>query len=98
MKFYHVDNKGKNAKSHWLIAKDEADAMRIASTQPGKPTNLRELPPEKNIPKLLAEGKTGLLGMKVNMMSGKDFIGYISGKKTEPTKQPDEPWFIYLEV
>jgi len=33
MKFYHVDNIGKGAKSHWLIAKDETDAIRIASTE-----------------------------------------------------------------
>jgi len=31
MKFYHVTNKGKgrNVKSHWLIANDKDDAKRI---------------------------------------------------------------------
>ncbi len=92
MKFYHVDNKGKNAKSHWLIAKDEADALRIASTQPGNPTNLQELKPEQNIQKLLDEGKTGLLCFQINSMK---FNNVFSGMKPAPV---NEPWSLYKEI
>lgn len=92
MKFYHVDNKGRNAKSHWLLAKDEEDAMRIASSQPGKPENLVELETEDNIEKLISEGKSGLLAKKIQAMS---FADIFANNKPE---QPKEPWFIYKEV
>ena len=93
MKFYHVDNKGKNSKSHWLIAKDEKDAIRIASTQPGKPTNVRELKPEKNIQNLLDDGKTGLLAMSLGKITPGFPIGNMNNQK--PLK---DPWFLYEEI
>jgi len=96
MKFYHVDNIGKGAKSHWLIAKDETDAIRIASTQTGKPTNLIELPPEENIKDILNGTKTGLLARSIQTMSGLDVINNtFSGKKQKPIVNP---WFIYKEI
>jgi hypothetical protein len=89
MKFYDVHNKGgKSAKSHFIIAKDEKDAFRIAATQPGTPMSLNELPNECNIPKLLESGQTGILAKKISMMSFTDIMEKRESKKIE------EPWFF----
>ncbi len=96
-KFYHVNNKGRNAKSHWLIAKDKEDAMRIASTEKGTPQDLEELEPTANIPKLLKSGKTGLLCCEIQSTSMKDIIARANGEKVEEKKNK-EPWSIYKEV
>lgn len=92
-KFYHVDNKGhKHAKSHWLIAKDNDDAIRIASTEYGTPTNLQELKPSDNINEIIKSGKTGLLAMQLQ--------GIIASELNNNTKPKpiQKPWFIYKEV
>lgn len=94
-KFYHIDNKGiRNAKSHWLIAKNPEDAFRIASTQEGVPENLQELTPEKNIQELIESEKTGLLAINIQTQSFEDIFG-----RNKKEYQPfEKPWFIYLEV
>ena len=94
MKFYHVDNRGKgrNVKSHYIIAKDKVDAKRIASTQAGEPSSIVEMTPEKNIQKLLDDGKTGLLCYKMNMTSLSDIFSNVE------TPQPEEPWELYEEI
>jgi hypothetical protein len=94
MYFYHVTNKGENAKSHWLLAKDDTDAIRIASTEKGVVDldSLEKLKPYANINKLIKEGKAGLLAAKILGMKASDLIG---GKKP---KQIEDPWFLYKEV
>lgn len=92
LNFYEVDNEGKNAKSHYILAKNKEDAMRIAATQPGKPVRCRKMKPECNISKLCEAGKSGLLCKKIQMVSIKDiFSDY------KPT-QPENPWEIYKEI
>jgi len=96
-KFYDVHNKGKNAKSHFIIAKDEKDAFRIASTQPGKPKSLNELPIEDNIQNLIDSGKTGILARKIVGINGNELIDIIMGKSKYP-KDSKNPWFFTIEI
>jgi hypothetical protein len=93
LKFYHINNKGKNAKSWFILAKDDDDAIRIASTCSGKPdaSSLRELPSEDNIDKLCQGSKTGLLAKKLRCLNIKQVMGL------EPEK-PADPWFIMQEI
>jgi len=91
MNFYEVDNEGKNAKSHFILANDKEEAMKIAETQKGKPVKARKLVPVDNIPKLCAIGKSGLLAKEVKLMS---FAELFSGNTPE---QPENPWYIYAE-
>lgn len=99
MKFYHVNNRGRGSKSHWLIAKDEDDAKRIASTQKGKVEEIEELKPVDNIKKLLKEGKTGLLSCKLQGFMADELFDSLmkTGKPPKPPKD-DEKWFIYQEI
>jgi hypothetical protein len=92
MRFFDVSNTGKGSKAHFIIAKDEEDARRIARTQTGVPTTVVELPAEDNIPKLLESGKTGILAKNIVAMRASDLF---SGKTP---KQPEEPWVFVLEV
>jgi hypothetical protein len=91
--FYEVDNVGKDAKSWWIIAKDKTDAMRIASTKPGKPTKCRQMKPYENISDLCKSGKTGILEKNIIGMSLADLL---SGHNSPA--QPKDPWHFMEEI
>lgn len=94
LKFYDVTNKGRGSKSHFIIAKDEEDAMRIAATQAGKPTSIIEMDQTReNIPTLCQGTKTGILGMKCRSFN----IYQLVDSKPKPPEIVD-PWFFMMEI
>jgi hypothetical protein len=90
LNFYEVINKGRGAKAYWIIAKDEEEAKKIASTQNGAPIKVNEMIPVDNISKLLLGEKTGIIGKKLIGLKLSEI--FLPPEKQQ--KQPEDPWFF----
>ena len=91
--FFDVGNVGRNAKGHFIIARDKEHAKIIASTENGKPTRVTKMQIVDNIQELIDSGETGILAKEIRAYT----FNQVFGLEPKP-EQPLKPWFFIKKV